>query len=62
MVLSNLLLLYIYVMVCFNLRYKKIDCLRFVMCPLLAPHFKAFFLAATINSTNETSKADSTCH
>ncbi len=25
-------------------RKNKIDCLRFVMCPLLAPHFSFFFL------------------
>ncbi len=38
---------------------EKIDCLRFVMCPLLAPHFQPFFLfclAVAINSTNETTR------
>ncbi len=42
---------------------EKIDYRRFVMCPLLAPHFKPFFLfflAVTINSTNEANKAGST--
>ncbi len=36
---------------------EKIDCLRFVMCLLLAPHFLAFFLAVSINRTNEANKA-----
>jgi hypothetical protein len=41
---------------------RKIDCIRFVMCPLLAPYFKPFFLAVAINSTNEANKAGSMCH
>ncbi len=44
-------------------RYQKtkIDCLRFAMCPLLAPDFQGFFFAA-IYSTNETNKAVSMGH
>ncbi len=40
----------------------QLDCLRFVMCPLIAPVFQGFFLAAAINSTNEANKADGTYH
>ncbi len=36
---------------------RKIDCLRFVMCPLPVPVFQGFFFAAAINSMNETNKA-----
>jgi len=48
-----------------NHRYQKskIDCLRFVMCPLLAPVFQGFFFfffAVAINSTNEANKAGGT--
>ncbi len=35
------------------------DCLRFVMCPLLVPVFKGFF-AAEINSANEAKKVGNT--
>ncbi len=45
---------------------KEIDCLSFVMCPLLAPHhpraFSALFFAEATNSTNQTNKAGGTCH
>ncbi len=42
----------------YNHRYlKNIDCLSFVMCPLLAPHLPRHIFAAATNSTNETSKA-----
>ncbi len=37
---------------------EHMDCLRFVMCPPLVPHF---FAAAT-NGTNEINKAGTTCH
>ncbi len=45
-------------------RYQKtkIECLSFVMCPLLAPVFPAFFFYAAINSTNETNKEGSMHH
>jgi hypothetical protein len=45
-------------------RYQvsKIDCLRFVMCSLLAPVFIGFSFAAAVNSTNEANKAGSMCH
>jgi hypothetical protein len=49
-------------------RYRKspkIDCLRFVMCPLLGPVLIGFFyfiFAPTINSTNEANKVGRTCH
>ena len=43
----------------------KMHCIRFGMCPLLAPHFLGFFLssfaAATISS-NQTNKAGGTCN
>jgi hypothetical protein len=41
-----------------------IDCLSFVVCPLVAPyHPRHFpFFAAAINNTNEANKAGSTCH
>jgi hypothetical protein len=41
-------------------KYPKIDCLRFVMCPQLAPVLIGFFFAAAINSTNEANKAGDT--
>jgi hypothetical protein len=44
-------------------RKSKIDCLRFVMCLLLAPVFQGFFFfsffAVAINSTDEANKAGS---
>ncbi len=40
----------------FQYRKTKIDCLRFVMCPLLAPVFQGFFLVATMHSANETNR------
>ncbi len=42
-------------------RYQKskLDCLRFVLCPLLAPDFQGFFFVVAINSTNEANKAES---
>ncbi len=39
------------------LKKSKIDCLRFVMCPLLAPVFQGFFFAVAINNTNEANRA-----
>ncbi len=48
-----------------NHRYlKNIDCLSFVVCPLLAPHLPRHFpfFAAATNSTNETNKAGNTSH
>ncbi len=39
-----------------------IDCLSFVMCPLLALLVIGFFFAAAINSTYEANKAGSTRH
>jgi hypothetical protein len=44
----------------FSHRYRKfiIDWLRFVMCPLLTPHF----FTVAINSTNEANKAGGMCH
>jgi len=45
----------------FNHRHLSyIDCLSFVMCPLLAPSELASFFAAAINSTNEANKAGGT--
>jgi hypothetical protein len=48
---------------------KNIDCLSFVVCPLLAPHLPRhlpflflFFFAAAINSTNEANKAGGMLH
>jgi hypothetical protein len=41
-------------------RNSKIDCLRFVMCPLLAPVFQGFFFVVAINSTNVANKASGT--
>ncbi len=35
-----------------DIKTQKIDCLRFVMCPLLALGFQGFFYVA-VNSTNE---------
>ncbi len=45
-------------------RYQKtkIDCLRFIMCPLLTLVFRGFFFVAAMNSTNETNKAGGMCH
>jgi len=42
------------------LKVSKLDCLRFVMCPLLAPVFQGFFFAAAINSANEANKIGDT--
>ncbi len=53
------------VFITFNHRYlKNIDCLSFVVCPLLVPHLPRHFpfFAAAINSTNEANKAGDTCH
>ncbi len=50
-----------------NHRYRKakIDCLSFVMCPLLAQpiiaFFSSFFAVATNTNTNEAHKVGSTC-
>jgi hypothetical protein len=48
---------------------KNVDCLSFVMCPLLAPHlprtfsgFFLFFFAAATDRTNKTNKAGSMWH
>ncbi len=41
-------------------RKSKIDCLRFLMCPLLALVFQGFFFVVSTNSTNEANKACST--
>jgi hypothetical protein len=43
-----------------DIKRQKIDCLRFVMCPLLAPGFQGFFFDAVVNSTNEANKAGRT--
>ncbi len=43
------------------LKVSKIDCLKFVVCPLLAPILIGFFFAEAINSTNEANKAGGTC-
>ncbi len=45
-------------------RKTKIDCLRFVMCPLLAPGFQGFFsfFDVAVNSTNEANKAGCARH
>jgi hypothetical protein len=43
------------------LKVSKIDCLRFVMCPLQALVLISFFFVAAINSTNEANKAGSMC-
>jgi hypothetical protein len=40
---------------------QYIDCLRFVLCPLLAPPIPRLF-AAAINSTSKINKAGSTLH
>jgi hypothetical protein len=48
-----------------DIESSKIDCLRFVVCPLLAQLITGFFSsfsAAAIHSTNEANKADGTCH
>jgi hypothetical protein len=44
---------------------SNIDCLSFVMCPLLAPlviGFFSFFFAAAVYSTKEANKAGGMCH
>ncbi len=43
------------------LKVSKIDCLRLVMCLLLAPIFRGFFFVVAINSTNEANKAGGMC-
>ncbi len=48
-----------------DIKRQKIDCLSFVMCPLLASlviGFFSFFFAAAVYSTNEANKAGGTCH
>ncbi len=48
-----------------DLKVSKIDCLRFVMCPLLVPVLMglfSFLFDAAVNSTNEANKAGGTCH
>jgi hypothetical protein len=48
-----------------DIESSKIDCLRFVVCPLLAQLITGFFSsfsAAAIHSTNEANKAGRTCH
>ncbi len=48
-----------------DITIKKIDCLRFVMCPLLAPphpRLFSFFHTAAICSTNVTNKPGGMCH
>ncbi len=53
---------------CLNTNHRhlsNIDCLSFVMCPLLTPlviGFFSFFFAAAINGTYEANKASGTCH
>ncbi len=44
-----------------DIESPQIDCLKFVMCPQVAPIFQGFF-AAAINSTNEANKAGGMCH
>ncbi len=39
----------------------KMECLRFVVCPLLALTFFSFFVAVAIYSTNKSNKAGGTC-
>ncbi len=52
----------VYVCVCVSVCVSvcdKIDCLRFLMCPLLGLIFQGFFfyfIAAVINSSNEANK------
>ncbi len=51
----------------FDHRYRKtkIDCLKFVMCPLLMPGFQGFFFSlfdAAVNNTNEANKTGGTCY
>jgi hypothetical protein len=41
-------------------KVSKIDCLRFVVCPLQAPVLKGFFFAVAIKSTNGANKAGGT--
>jgi hypothetical protein len=48
-----------------DIESSKIDCLRFVVCPLLAQLITGFFSsfsAAAIHSTNEANKAGGMCH
>jgi hypothetical protein len=40
-----------------DIKRPKIDCLSFVMCPLLAQLKIGFFFAAAVYSTNEANKA-----
>jgi hypothetical protein len=47
---------------CIDIERRKIDCLRFVILPLLAPGFQGFFFDAAINSTNEANKAGGMHH
>jgi hypothetical protein len=49
-------------LVTIDIERQKIDCLRFVMCPLLATGFQGFFFYAANNSTNEANKAVRMCH
>jgi hypothetical protein len=47
------------------LKVSKIDCLRFVMCPILGPVLIGFFyfiFAVAVNSTIEVNKAGSMPH
>ncbi len=47
-----------------DIKSLQIDCLRFVMCPQLAPvliGIFSFFIAAAINSTNKANKAGGMC-
>jgi hypothetical protein len=48
-----------------DIESSKTDCLRFVVCPLLAQLITGFFSsfsAAAIHSTKEANKAGGTCH
>ncbi len=48
-----------------DIKDKKIECLRFIMCPLLVLGFQGFFFSffdAAINSTNEVNKAGGMRH
>jgi hypothetical protein len=40
-----------------DIERQKIDCLRFVMCPLLALGFQGFFFDVAVNSTYKANKA-----
>ncbi len=62
---QNVAPLYLQQALAIDIESSKIDCLRFVVCPLLAQlitHFFSSFSAAAIHSTNEAKKAGGMCH